>query len=299
MRRVAVAIVLAGLVAGCGASAGAGGGDGKIQVAAAENFWGSLAAQLGGSKATVKSVITNPDTDPHSYEPTAADSRTMAIAQLAIVNGIGYDPWAPKLLAADPATGRITLTVGDLLRLKPGDNPHQWYSPAHVEQVIAAITGDLQRLDPKDAGYFAERRGELEQHGLARYKQLIATIRRRYAGVPVGASESIFAPLALALGLNLATPPGFLKAISESTDPTAAEKATVDRQIATHAVKVWVPNSQNSTPDVQRLTAAARAVGIPVVSVTETLAPASASFEQWQSGQLEALRQALARATGR
>ena len=50
----------------------------------------------------VRSIIVNPDTDPHSYEPTAEDARTMAGAQLAIVNGVGYDDWASKLLAANP-----------------------------------------------------------------------------------------------------------------------------------------------------------------------------------------------------
>ena len=70
-----------------------------IRVVAAENFWGSIASQIGGMHAHVVSIIMNPAQDPHSYEPTASDARTMATAQFAIVNGIGYD-WAPKLLAA-------------------------------------------------------------------------------------------------------------------------------------------------------------------------------------------------------
>ena len=48
---------------------------------------------------------------------------------MAIVNGIGYDTWASKLLAANPSSGRVVLDVGGLLGLKEGDNPHQWYSP--------------------------------------------------------------------------------------------------------------------------------------------------------------------------
>ena len=103
----------------------------------------------------------------------------------------------------------------------------------------------------------------------------------------MGASESIFAPLAQALGLKLITPPGYLKAITEGTDPTPADKATTDRQIATRQIKVWVYNSQNATPDVQRLNDAAKAAGIPIATVTETLTPAGASFQAWQSRQLE------------
>ena len=84
---------------------------------AAENFWGSIAAQLGGAKVDVQSIIVNPDTDPHSYEPTAQDARTIAGAQLAIVNGVGYDNWAQKLLEASPRSGRVVLNVGDVLGL--------------------------------------------------------------------------------------------------------------------------------------------------------------------------------------
>jgi zinc/manganese transport system substrate-binding protein len=303
-KTILVAGLFTGLVlvaSGCGApsKSAAVAPSGALQVVAAENFWGSIASQLGGSRVHVISVITSPATDPHDYEPTAADARTMAGAQMAIVNGIGYDPWAQKLIDANPVHGRIVLNIGDLVGIKPGGNPHRWYSPSDVQQAIDAIVGDYNKLDPKNGGYFAQQKARFETSGLAHSKQLIATIKRKYLGVPVGASESIFAPLAQALGLRLVTPPTFLKAISEGTEPTAADKTTVDRQISDGQIKVWVYNSQNSTPDVKRITEAARKRGIPVTTITETLVPASASFEQWQSHQLEAVAAALAQATGR
>jgi zinc/manganese transport system substrate-binding protein len=290
--------VLAALASGCGSTSKAS-TTGPIEVVAAENFWGSIAAQLGGSKVHVTSVITSPATDPHDYEPTAADGRLLAGARMAIVNGIGYDPWAPKLLSSNPVLGRIVLTVGDLVGIKPGGNPHRWYSPSNVQQVMDAITRDYSSLDPKDAAYFRTQKTAFETKGLAEYKHLIATINRRYHGVPVGASESIFEPLAQALGLDLLTPASFLKAISEGTEPTASDITTIDRQIAQHQINVWVFNSQNSTPDVKRITDAALKQGIPVTTITETLTPASASFQAWQSRQLETLMSALAKATGR
>jgi zinc/manganese transport system substrate-binding protein len=292
------AAVLGALVlAGCGGGAGAK--HAGLQVVAAENFWGSIAGALAGSKATVRSIIVNPNTDPHSYDATPADARTFAAARLAIVNGIGYDDWAPKLLAASPLSGRITLTVGALLGLRAGDNPHQWYSPGNVMRVVAAIASDLARLDPADAAYFRGRERAFETTALARYHALIAQIRARYRGVPVGYSESIFQPLGAALGLRLLTPSSFAKAIAEGTDVTAADKQTVDRQAQQRLIKVWVFNSQNVTPDVQRVSQLARAAGIPIATVTETLSPASDSFEQWQVSELEGLARALARATGR
>jgi zinc/manganese transport system substrate-binding protein len=284
-------------VAGCGSPSS--GGAGKLQVVAAENFWGSIAAQLGGERARVRSIIVDADTDPHSYEPTARDARTMAGASLAVLNGIGYDEWASRLVSANPVSGRLTLDVGKTLGLTAGDNPHQWYSPAAVRRVIGAMVADYDRLDPRDAAYFAQRRRIFETRSLARYDQLLAEIRARYAGVKVGYSESIFAPLGQALGLELITPYSFAKAIAEGSEVSAQDKQTVDRQARTRELKVWVFNTQNVTPDVQRVNEIARANHIPIARVTETLSPASDSFEQWQVAELEGLERALREATGR
>lgn len=295
---LALSALLAALLAGCGgSSSSATSSSGKLNVVAAEDFWGSIAEQLGGDRVEVTSIITNPAADPHDYEPTAADARTMAGAQLAIVNGIGYDPWASKLLAANPSSDRTVLTVGDLLGLKEGDNPHQWYSPPSVQKVIEEITAGYERADPGHAAYFDARRHRFETVGLARYHRLISQIRSRYSGAPVGASESIFAALAPPLGLKLLTPTGFLDAISEGTEPTPADKATTDRQIVDRQIEIWVCNGQNATPDVQRLNDAAKAAGIQVVTVTETMTPEGASFQAWQSRELEGLRAALAKAS--
>src|SRR5258706_14270981 len=176
-------ILLAGAVLAALALAGAGlstartttAGGNSLEVVAAESFWGSIASQLGGDRVHVTNVIASPATDPHDYEPTAADARTMAGAQLAIVNGIGYDPWAGKLIAANPVHGRIVLTVGDLVGIKPGGNPHRWYSPSDVQQVIGAIARDYTRLDPKGAAYYARQKTKLRTQGLAQYHGLIAT----------------------------------------------------------------------------------------------------------------------------
>jgi zinc/manganese transport system substrate-binding protein len=284
------------LAAGCGG--GSSNSSGKLNVVAAEDFWGSIAEQLGGDQVQVTSIITNPAADPHAYEPTSEDARTMAGAQVAIVNGIGYDPWATKLLAANPSSGRTILTVGDLLGLKDGDNPHQWYSPISVQKVIDQITADYKKADPGHDSYFDQQRTAFETKGLAEYDSLISQIKSRYSGIPVGASESIFEPLAPELGLKLITPRGFMNGIAEGTEPTPADKATADKQITDKQIKVWVYNSQNATPDVQRLNDAAKAAGIPIATVTETLTPEGASFQVWQSRELRGLQAALAKAAG-
>jgi zinc/manganese transport system substrate-binding protein len=222
----------------------------------------------------------------------------MATAKFVIVNGIGYDPWASKLLAANPMQSRAILDVGTLVGVPAGGNPHQWYSPTSVQMVVDAITAEYKRLDPNDDAYFDRERTAFDTKGLASYHALISEIRARYAGTPVGASESIFAEMAPAVGLRLLTPPSFLRAISEGTEPTAADKATIDHQIQAHQIKVYVYNRQNATPDVQRQIEEAKAAGIPVTTITETLVPKGATFQAWQVAQLKALLGALEKATG-
>jgi zinc/manganese transport system substrate-binding protein len=281
-----------------GATSGSVPSDRKLQVVAAESFWGSIAAQLGGDRAQVTSIITNPATDPHSYEPTPQDGRAIAAAQYVVFNGLGYDTWAGQAVDANPASNRSVLEIGKLLNHKDGDNPHRWYFPDDVEKVIGQITADYKKLDPDDATYFDEQRQHFETTVLKQYNDLLARIKQTYRGTPVGASESTFVGIAEATGLDLKTPAAFLTAISEGTDPTAQDKATVDQQITDKQIKVFVYNSQNSTPDVASLVRQAEAAGIPVVTITETPSE-SATFQDWQSQQLQALADALARATGR
>jgi zinc/manganese transport system substrate-binding protein len=288
-------------LAGCSTSprATTAGDSTVINVVAAENFWGSLAEQLGGSHVKVTSIINNPDADPHDYEPTAADARAIAAARLAIVNGVGYDAWATKLADTNKGANLTVLTVGDLVGAKDGDNPHRWYNPDDVRKVIDQITADFKKADRADAAFFDTQRETVLNTNLKAYFDAVNQIKTNYAGTPVGASESIFAMLTPALGLNLLTPPGFLTAISEGSDPTAQDKATIDNQLKNKQVKVYVYNSQNATPDVQAQVNEAKAAGIPVTTITETLTPAGASFQDWQVAQLNALKQALGQATGK
>jgi zinc/manganese transport system substrate-binding protein len=272
---------------------------GPVQVVAAENFWGSIAAQVGGSHVHVTSIIVDPNADPHSYEPTAADARTVAGAQYVIVNGAGYDPWADKLLQANPLSGRKELNVGDFNGKHEGDNPHMWYNPAYVTAVVNKIRDDLKALVPADAAAFDQSAQAFLTTGLKQYHDLIATIKAKYSGTPVGATESIFSYLGSALGLNLVTPYSYLKAVSEGTDISAADQATVEQQIRQKQIKILVYDSQNTPNNIQALISLAKANNIPVATITETLTPATASFQGWQSAQLQGIQSALAQATGK
>lgn len=293
-----LATVITLICAACSTAQGAAQQRGQvIQVVAAENFWGSIASQIGGKHVHVVSIITNPNTDPHSYEPTASDAKAIAQGQLVIENGIGYDPWVARLVAAG-SSGQTVLDVGSVVGVADGGNPHRWYNPADVQMVINRMVTDFGKLDPAHKVYFARQRAWFNRTGLSSYRALITKIRQKYSGTPVGASESIFAMLAPALGLRLITPYSFLKAISEGGEVTAADKQTIDNQIRHHLIKIYVYNSQNVTPDVRAQLSEAKAAHIPVATITETLAPPQASYQAWQVRQLVGIEAALARATG-
>ncbi len=291
-RGVAVAAAL--LVSACGLSTTPPAGrDPRVRVVAAENFWGSIAQQVGRNHARVTSILVNPDADPHAYEATPGDARAIAQAQYVIINGAGYDPWALKLVDANPVRGRVVLNIGDVLGKRDGDNPHFWYSPVYVGEIVLRIANDLAQVDPAYVADYRRQGAAYLDQGLFDYHATISAIKSKYGGTKIGATESIVSYLAIGLALDLITPYGYLKAISEGTDPSVADKAEVQREIDAREIKVFVFNSQNSTPDVQALVDRARARGIAVSIVTETMVPATTTFQDWQTGQLKRLLDSL------
>jgi zinc/manganese transport system substrate-binding protein len=268
-------------------------GSGHLVVVAAENFWGSIAAQLGGDRVAVTSIVTDPNADPHEHEASPADARLLASANYVIVNGAGYDTWADELLAAQPESARKVLTVATLLGKRPGDNPHFWYNPAFVARVVAKITADYTALDPDAAAYFSAQSAAFAQ-ALVPYHQRLTDIKARYAGTPIAATESVFQYMAQYLGLDLITPYAFMEAVAEGNDPPSPGLVTFTEQIRSKAFVVLVFNSQTITPLTTSLEDQTAAVHVRTVAVTETLAPENATFEAWMDAELDALSSALA-----
>ena len=271
--------------------------NGIVNIVAGENFWGSIAAQLGGSHASVTSIVTDPNADPHEYESNTNDARAFAQANYVILNGAGYDTWGQKLLDANPVNGRKVLTVADLLGKKEGDNPHFWYHPDYVEQVANQITNDLQALDSADSSYFAQQRTAFEG-ALKPYHDRIAEIKQQFGGQPVGATEDIFVYLANALGLNLISPPAFMQAVAEGNDPPASSVAEFQQQLIQKQIKILVYNVQTVTAVTTNIQQLATQQHIPVIGISETMQPPDATFQEWQDAQLLALQQALSAAQG-
>src|SRR5208337_3628220 len=133
----------------------------KISIVAAENFWGSLVSQLGGTRTQVLSIVTDPNADPHEYESNSGDAQAIAGAAIVIVNGAGYDDWATKLISASNSPHQVILNVAELLGKKEGDNPHFWYSPYYVNDTVRAMYSDLVSIDPAGAAYYTQQYASL------------------------------------------------------------------------------------------------------------------------------------------
>lgn len=261
-----------------------------IPVVAAENFYGDVATQLGGPDIRVTSILSNPGQDPHLFEASASVARALSGARIVILNGIGYDPWMDKLLAAARNPGRVALDAGALTGHKTGDNPHIWYDPATMSAVADALSQALAAADPAHAPAYAARLATFKQ-SLAPIQARIAALRTRLAGTPVTATEPVFGHMIALLGMENRNP-AFQLATMNGTEPAASDVAAFETDLKQHRVRLLVYNSQATGPSATRMASLARASRIPVLGVTET-APPGRTYQAWMLSTLDALDKAL------
>ena len=297
MRRVspwlAFLLVVVFLLSACGGSAGTGTPPSgtAIKVMAAENFYGDIVKQLGGSHVSVTSIISDPNIDPHEYESNAQTAIMVSQAQFVIENGGGYDDWMDKILSGSPNPNRLLLKAFDIAQVKLPDNEHVWYSIDNAATIAQAITDDLKKLDAADAALFDSNLHSFKQ-SLQPIQEKIAEIKSKFAGTPVGLTETIYLYQAVPLGLKVLTPFEFQKAMAGGTEPPADTVVTAENQINQHQIKVLIYNEQTVTPSTTKLENDARAQNIPVVPVTETMPPGK-TYQTWMLDQLNRLEQAL------
>jgi len=261
-------------------------------VVAAENFYADVVGQIAGDHVTITSIISDPNVDPHEYETNARDAAAVAQASLVVMNGLGYDDFVTRLIKASPNPARKVIVAQTLMGHQDGDNPHLWYDPATMPKVAQAVTDALSQIDPADARSFHDWLG-LFQGALRPLTDKIAALRARDSGAPVAVTEPVFGYMAAAVGLHVLTPEAFQRAIENGDEPPASAIAQMDDQLRTHQVKVLLYNIQTVTPITTKVQQRARALGIPVVGVSET-EPLGKSYVQWMLAQLDALDAALA-----
>jgi zinc/manganese transport system substrate-binding protein len=261
-----------------------------VKIVAAENFYGDVARQIGGSHVQITSILNNPDQDPHLFEASPSVGRALTHAQIVVYNGADYDPWMDKLLSASKATGRQSIVAGQIAHKQSGDNPHLWYEPSVMPQVAKALASALESSDPSNAADYAKNL----QSFLAALEPVharIKAIKAKYAGTPVTATEPVFGYMAQALGLDMRNE-RFQLSVMNDTEPSASDTAAFESDLKNHKVKLFIYNSQASDGAAKRMLALAKQSGVPVLGVTET-APAGKSFQRWMLDELTAVEKAL------
>jgi zinc/manganese transport system substrate-binding protein len=289
--RTVIVLAVTLLLSACGGTTGAAG---KLDVVAAENVYGDIAAQIGGTHVSVTSILSSPSADPHLYEPGTSSGLAVAGAQVVLQDGLGYDAFMTRLENAAPSKNRIVVTLADVLGVHGKDsNPHLWYDVPQLDRIATAIAGAFARADPRHAP--AYRRGlHRFERSLAPLRHEVGAIRARFDGAPVAYTEPVPGYLVAAAGLRNLAPDSFTRLIEEGTEPSASAVAAMSTLVSEHRIRVLLYNSQAVSPLTTRLRATAQKAGIPVVPVSETLPP-HLTFQQWQLDQARALAAALAR----
>ena len=263
-----------------------------IRIVAAENFYGDVARQVGGDAVEVVSILSNPDQDPHLFEASPSVARDISDAAVVVYNGVDYDPWMEKLLAASPSPGRTVIVAGDLIGAKAGDNPHIWYNPNTILATAKALTATLTEADPTNAPTYAKRL-EAFVASLAPVQDKIAQIRRSYAGTSVAATEPVFGYMFEAMGMDVKEM-AFQMSVMNDTEPSVSDVAAFEDDLKSHRIKLLIYNSQATDPLADKMSALAKEADIPVVGATETQ-PEGKSYQEWMTSEIEAVGAALAR----
>jgi zinc/manganese transport system substrate-binding protein len=294
----ATAAVLAAaalLAAGCSSSLtlGTGSANGTIIAIGAENEYADVIAQVGGKYVHASGIMSNPSTDPHTFEASASTGRLVNAARLVVQNGLGYDSFMDTIEKAVPDSGRRTIVVQKLLGLPDSTpNPHLWYDPATMPKVATAIADNLAALQPEHAAYF-KANAKAFTNSLQAWIDAIGSFKQHYPGTPVATTEPVADYLLRALGADNKTPWAFQADVMNGTDPSAQDVA-IERELFTqHKVKAFVYNQQVTDSLTASFISLAHANGIPVVGVYETMPEPGYRYQSWMLAEVRALRNAI------
>jgi zinc/manganese transport system substrate-binding protein len=293
-------------LAGCGGSSGSGGADNDaaqrpaaasvIPVVASTNVYGDLAERIGGDKVQVTSVISDPDQDPHSYEANTRNQLALSKAEVVIENGGGYDDFIDRMLKSGDTSAEVINAVEVSGKKAPAGgelNEHVWYDFPTVARLADRIAAALAKADPADAATFTENAKGFEDK-LKPLERKEARIKADHGGEQVAITEPVPLYLLQAAGLGNATPEEFSEAIEEGDDVSARTLQETLALFSGKKVKALVYNEQTSGPQTEKAEQAAKAAGIPVVPVTETL-PHGKDYLGWMTANVDALASALAK----
>lgn len=277
-----------------GSPAAAGASVARITAIGAENEYADVIAQVGGKYVQASSIMSNPNTDPHTFEASPAVAREITGAKLIVQNGVGYDDWATTIENADPGDGRQVINVQQLLGLPDNTpNPHLWYKPTTMPAVANAVATDLGQIDPAHAAYYKANAASFTASLGAWNKAMAAFKSAHPAGIPVATTEPVADYMLQAAGADNLTPWTFQADIMNGTDPSPQDVATQKALFTQHKVKVFLYNQQVTDSLTESYIKLADENGIPVVGVYETMPTPGYTYQSWMLAEVNALNKAV------
>ncbi len=257
-----------------------------------ESQYADVISQIAGPHVKVWAIETDPNTDPHEFEASPAIARSIAAASLIVENGLGYDSWVDRIIAASP-TRRTVINVRRLLGLPATANPHLWYDPKTMPAVAAAVAAALAAQFPAQAGYFLQQARAFDA-SLEPWRRSLESFKHQYGGTAVAVTEPVADDLLKAAGCRILTPYALETAVMNGTDPAPQDVAAEQALLSAHRVKVLIYNQQVTDPLTASFVGLARRNGIPVVGVYETM-PSGYHYQSWMLAEVAALDRAVSR----
>ena len=264
-----------------------------IAAVGAENEYADVIAQVGGKYVTADAIMSNPATDPHTYEASQAVAQEISQAQLVVQNGVGYDTFMSTIEKAAPNPARKVVDVQNLLGLPDSTpNPHLWYSPATMPRVATAVADDLAAIQPQHAAYFRANARTFTA-SLGALNAAVSAFKAAHAGVPVATTEPVADYLLQALGARNLAPWAFQADIMNGNDPAPQTVAAEEALFTQHKVKALLYNQQVTDTLTKSLITLANASHIPVVGVYETMPVPGYDYQSWMVTEISDLTNAL------
>lgn len=261
-----------------------------IFIVAAENMYGDIAKQIGGVHVDVTTILSNPDQDPHSFELTPSVGYALTKAQLVIINGVGYDAWADRLLSHQTQNRPKIILAQDILGKKMGDNPHLWYDIDGMQKLSQYLAKQYIALMPENRNLFETNLAQFSNQ-LTQIKKRIETIKSQHLGLFVAATEPVCGIMVEKLGFEMGEQ-NFQWVIMNGGEPSPRQVAQFEDDLRQKKIKLLFYNAQVITPETDRLKQIANQANIPIIGVSETM-PEGMSYQQWMNNTLSKIEAAL------
>ncbi|MFD1410951.1 metal ABC transporter solute-binding protein, Zn/Mn family [Lapidilactobacillus gannanensis] len=263
----------------------------KIQVVTSLDFYGEPARAILGRHGQVTSLINSPSVDPHDYTPTTNDAKKVAQADVALMNGAGYDAWLQKLVKADDNQQKLLNVASDIVKLPEGGNEHLWYDFKVMPKVTRQLVTTFSKIQPENKAIF-EKNGQRYLKQLLTLQHQEAELKQRLQGKKVMITEPVFNYVLASIGMKVVNSE-FAQNIEDGADPKPADLQKMQQQLDQQQVACLVVNKQVSSALVTDLVTRAQKNDVPVLQVTETL-PKHKTYLTWMASELTELQRITA-----